>query len=106
MSLIRSVRSRINSITCTNGLCRAIHHDQKSRKSVYDRFNNWAKKGRWELIFKALQLEVDDVGSSVDGSVVRAHQDASGGKRGSSAMARNFLALTQIAWAWLWLEQN
>jgi transposase len=28
-------------------------------KSVYNRFANWAKKGRWELIFKALHLEVD-----------------------------------------------
>ncbi len=55
-------------------------------KSVYNRFDNWAKKGRWELIFKALQLEVDEVGSIVDGSVVRAHQDASGGKGGSRAM--------------------
>jgi transposase len=51
-------------------------------KSVYKRFNNWAEKGQWELIFKALQFEVDDVGSIVDGSVVRAHPDASGGKGG------------------------
>jgi transposase len=55
-------------------------------KSVYNRFNNWAKKGHWEAIFRALQLEVDEVGSIVDGSVVRAHQDASGGKGGSKAM--------------------
>ena len=55
-------------------------------KSIYNRFNNWAKKGYWELIFKELQFEVDDVGSIVDGSVVRAHQDASGGKGGSDAM--------------------
>jgi len=55
-------------------------------KTIYNRFNNWAKKGRWELIFKELQLEIDDVGSIVDGSVVRAHQDASGGKGGSDAM--------------------
>lgn len=25
-------------------------------KSVYNRFNNWAKKGHWEVIFKELQL--------------------------------------------------
>src|ERR1700744_2315647 len=55
-------------------------------KSVYNRFNNWGKKGQWEAIFKALQLEVDEVGSIVDGSVVRAHQDASGGKGGSNEM--------------------
>jgi transposase len=37
-------------------------------------------------------LEVNEVGSIVDGSVVRAHQDASGGKGGSSAMPSAVLA--------------
>ena len=55
-------------------------------KSVYNRFSNWARKGQWEAIFKELALEVDETGSIVDGSVVRAHQDASGGKGGSDAM--------------------
>jgi transposase len=55
-------------------------------KSVYNRFNNWAKKGHWEAIFRELQIEVDHEGSIVDGSIVRAHQDASGGKGGSDAM--------------------
>jgi transposase len=55
-------------------------------KSVYNRFSNWAKKGHWATIFKELQLEVDETGSIVDGSVIRAHQDASGGKGGSNAM--------------------
>jgi len=55
-------------------------------KSVYNRFSNWAKKGHWATIFHELQLEVDETGSIVDGSVVRAHQDASGGKGGSSEM--------------------
>ena len=55
-------------------------------KSVYNRFANWARKGHWETIFRELQDEVDEVGSIVDGSVVRAHQDAAGGKGGSDAM--------------------
>jgi transposase len=55
-------------------------------KSVYNRFGNWARRGLWSQIFKALQLEIDDVGSIVDASVVRAHQDAAGGKGGSDAM--------------------
>jgi transposase len=54
-------------------------------KTVYNRFANWSRKGHWATIFRELQLEVDEVGSIVDGSVVRAHQDASGGKGGSSA---------------------
>jgi transposase len=55
-------------------------------KSVYNRFSNWAKRGHWATIFRELQIEVDETGSIVDGSVVRAHQDASGGKGGSNAM--------------------
>jgi transposase len=55
-------------------------------KSVYNRFANWARMGHWETIFRELQYEVDEVGSIVDGSVVRAHQDAAGGKGGSDAM--------------------
>ena len=55
-------------------------------KSVYNRFSNWAKKGHWATIFRELQFEVDETGSIVDGSVIRAHQDASGGKGGSYEM--------------------
>ncbi len=53
-------------------------------KSVYNRFSNWARKGHWAAIFRELQIEVDETGSIVDGSVIRAHQDASGGKGGSN----------------------
>ena len=55
-------------------------------KSVYNRFYNWADRGAWLRIFEALQFDVDESGSIVDASVVRAHQDASGGKGGSNAM--------------------
>jgi len=55
-------------------------------KSVYNRFANWAAKDHWARIFQELQLEVDEAGSIVDGSVVRAHQDAAGGKGGSYEM--------------------
>jgi transposase len=55
-------------------------------KSVYNRFRNWSRKGQWDAIFRALQVAVDEEGNIVDGSVVRAHQDAAGGKGGSTAM--------------------
>lgn len=55
-------------------------------KTVYHRFHRWAKTGRWEAIFKALRLDVDELGSLVDASVVRAHQDAAGGKGGAEEM--------------------
>ena len=54
-------------------------------KTVYNRFALWSHRGHWARIFKALQLEVDDDGVIIDASVVRAHQDAAGGKGGSSA---------------------
>lgn len=55
-------------------------------KSVYNRFANWAKRGHWARIFEAIQQDHDVIGSVVDGTVIRAHQDAAGGKGGSDAM--------------------
>jgi transposase len=54
-------------------------------KTVYNRFALWSHRGHWARIFQALQLDVDDGGVIIDASVVRAHQDAAGGKGGSSA---------------------
>jgi transposase len=55
-------------------------------KSVYYRFRNWAKKDCWAQIFRELRVDVDDTASIADGSVIRAHQDAAGGKGGSNRM--------------------
>jgi putative transposase len=48
--------------------------------TVYQRFNRWAKKGRWKAIFEALQ-EPDLDWVMLDSSVVRAHQHAAGQKK-------------------------
>ncbi len=55
-------------------------------KTIYNRFANWAKRGLWQRVCKALQIHVDPIGSLLDASVVRAHQDAAGGKGGPDAM--------------------
>jgi transposase len=58
-------------------------------KSVYNRFRNWAQKDCWAQIFRQLRVDIvdiDETASIADGSVVRAHQDASGGKGGSNRM--------------------
>jgi transposase len=55
-------------------------------KTVYNRFARWAKRGKWERIFKALAIEVDETGSLLDATIVRAHQDAAGGKGGVDAI--------------------
>ena len=54
-------------------------------KTVYNRFSLWSRRRHWEAIFKHLQVEFDEEGVLLDASIVRAHQDASGGKGGSSA---------------------
>ena len=54
-------------------------------KTTYNRFARWARRGVWERVFKTLCID-DDVGSLVDGTVVRAHQDSAGGKGGSDAI--------------------
>ena len=54
-------------------------------KTVYNRFSLWSRRRHWEAIFKCLQVEFDEEGVLLDASIVRAHQDASGGKGGSSA---------------------
>ena len=55
-------------------------------KSIYNRFAIWAAKDAWAQVFRELQVDVDDTASIVDGTVVRAHQDAAGGKGGSNRM--------------------
>ena len=51
-------------------------------KTVYNRFRNWARRDVWKEIFRATVISDDEVGGILDGSVVRAHQDSSGGRGG------------------------
>lgn len=56
--------------------------------SVYTRFRRWTAAGVWDRIFAAVQRQADAAGKIdwelhlVDGTVVRAHQHAAGGKGG------------------------
>ena len=50
--------------------------------TVYQRFNRWAKRGRWAALFEALQ-EPDVEWLLLDSSVIRAHQHAAGAKKGA-----------------------
>jgi putative transposase len=50
--------------------------------TVFNRFDRWSKHGKWTRLFKALQSDIDDEWSSLDATIVRAHQHAAGGKGG------------------------
>ena len=51
-------------------------------KTVFNRFDRWAKTGKWDRLFLALQTDRDDELHSLDSTINRAHQHASGGKGG------------------------
>ena len=51
-------------------------------QTVFNRFDRWSRKGRWEELFAALRTDVDDEWSSIDSTTNRAHQHAAGGKGG------------------------
>ncbi len=50
-------------------------------QSVYTRFSRWSRKGVLKQLFDKLAEEHDDEGYMVDGTIVRAHQDASGAQK-------------------------
>jgi putative transposase len=53
--------------------------------SVWKRFRRWAKAGVWERIMAALAQDPDFESIIIDGTIVRAHQHAAGGKGGFSS---------------------
>ncbi len=50
--------------------------------SVFRRFSRWSRKGVWVRIFEAMADDPDFEYLIVDSSIVRAHQHASGAKKG------------------------
>lgn len=52
-----------------------------SWKRIYNRFRRWARRGWWLDIFRSTPVS-EQVGSILDASIVRAHQDSSGGRDG------------------------
>lgn len=51
--------------------------------TVYHRYNEWCKKGRWQQIFEALQ-DPDLEWLLIDSTVIRAHQHAAGMNTGGA----------------------
>ena len=49
-----------------------------SYSTVFNRFNRWSKLGLWQRLFYELRNDIDDEWNFIDGTVVKAHQHASG----------------------------
>lgn len=52
-------------------------------KSLHKRFGRWAANGVWERIFADLIDDPDNDYIMLDTTLIRAHQQAAGGKRGA-----------------------
>ena len=44
--------------------------------SCYNRFNRWTAAGIWQKVWYVLKDDIDKENYSIDGSIVKAHQDA------------------------------
>ncbi len=54
--------------------------------TIYNRFNRWSKRGRWQAIFTALAMDAKDpVVLALDSTSIKAHRSAAGGKGGRRA---------------------
>jgi transposase len=59
-------------------------------KTAYNRFNRWSKDGRIAGIFESLKVDVDGEWQSMDATIVKAHQHASGARgKGDEAIGHS-----------------
>ena len=63
---------------------RDLPNEFGSWKSIYCRFNRWSKAGVWQRLLEALRADADTEWLMIDSSVIRAHQHASGARKGGS----------------------
>lgn len=59
-------------------------------QTCYERFSRWEQDGTWARIEQQLQADADAAGeldwrAQADATIVRAHQDAAGARKGGSA---------------------
>jgi len=57
-------------------------------KSVYNRFDRWARSGVWEKVFKAMSAGADNQYAMLDSTIVRAHQHSAGALKKSPPTGR------------------
>jgi len=53
-----------------------------AKSTVYDRFKKWTNMGVFEAIFDILSSDTDTQELSIDSTIIKVHQRASGAKKG------------------------
>jgi transposase len=51
-------------------------------KSVHRRFSRWRQQGIWQRVLAEFRKDADGIAYLVDATIVRAHQDAHGARKG------------------------
>ena len=72
---LATIHARLN---LEDGLGRRV----ETVETIHHRFLRWDERDRWGDILRAAAVEQEDIGGILDASIVRAHQDASGGHGG------------------------
>jgi len=86
----RQVVNGILWILRTGAPWRDLPERYGSWQSIATRFYRWQKANIWQQVLECLQADADQQGKLdweihyVDGSVIRAHQHAAGGKKGAN----------------------
>lgn len=73
-------------MTRSGGRWRDLPPEYGKWSSVHKRFLRWSRMGIWEEILNVLAKQADEGHVMIDSSIVRAHQDASGGEKGGHAV--------------------
>jgi transposase len=75
-------------------------------KSVYTRFRRWTQQGIWARVLETLAEQQDPESYLIDASIVRAHQDATGSKKGDPKRSGIPGEVPPQRFTWLWMPSE
>jgi transposase len=75
-------------------------------KSVYTRFRRWTRQGVWARVLERLAEQQDPESYLIDATIVRAHQDATGAKKGDPKQSATLEADQPQRFTLLWTHSE
>lgn len=75
-------------------------------QSVYTRFRRWTQQGIWARVLQKLAEHQDCESYLIDATIVRAHQDATGAKKGDLRRSAILGEDRLRRFTWLWMPSE